>query len=96
MKKRFFVFGIAAAVILSIFTSMPVNAEKVSFDSKEVETKISGLIEKNKDSTPSAAIAVFDENDDIYSIFYGKSDIENNISAKQAFLHPTKKLKPII
>ena len=83
MKKRFFVFGIAAAVILSIFTSMPVNAEKVSFDSKEVETKISGLIEKNKDSTPSAAIAVFNENGDIYSIFYGKSDIENNISANE-------------
>ena len=85
MKKKNFLSGIAVAVIAGMFMSMPVSAEsnsEVLFDRADVETKINGLIEENKEKTPSVAVAVFDGENDIH-IIYGKSDMEDDIPADE-------------
>ena len=81
MRKKIFISGIIIAVIAGMLMSISVNAEK-PFDRADVETKINGLIEENKNNTPSVSVAVFDGENDIH-IIYGKSDIENDISANE-------------
>ena len=81
MRKKIFISGIIIAVIAGMLMSISVN-EKKPFDRADVETKINGLIEENKNNTPSVSVAVFDGENDIH-IIYGKSDIENDISANE-------------
>lgn len=81
-------FSCDAANFSLITTSIAVCASNdegiISPQSKSnIETEIRNLINENKESTPSVAITVFDDKQDICSVIYGKSDIEYDITADE-------------
>lgn len=86
--KKISITTIIMLLICGIFFSMTASAvdksdTNESGNNSSIETQINDLIENNKDTTPSVAVKVFNDEHDICSVIYGKSDIENNISADE-------------
>ena len=51
--------------------------------SSEISDKINGIIENNKEKTPSISVIYFSDKENISTVRYGKADIENNIAADE-------------
>lgn len=87
MQKRYAIFLIFL-IICSLFEPLTVNAESLNADISaenrlEIENDINELIKTAKSVTPSVSITVFDDRQDICSVVYGKSDMENGIAADE-------------
>lgn len=86
--KKISIITLVMILVCGMFLGMTASAaDKIntneSGNNSSIETQINDLIEKNKDTTPSVAVTVFDDKQDICSVIYGKSDIEDNISADE-------------
>lgn len=81
---------IIMAVIFSLLLSSAVSAASAvktelssADESSIISDKINGIIENNKNNTPSVSVIYFSDKEDICAVRYGKADIENNIAADE-------------
>lgn len=61
------------------------NQDEAAYEigsSDDVESKIRGFIEENKDRTPAVVIRVFGKDETICNVVYGKSNVENDVNAE--------------
>lgn len=84
MKKTIIV--IILTILIYLICPLKVNAEEngvlININNVvEIENRLYDLIEKNVNYTPSVAIKVFNNQEDVCSVVYGKSNYEDNIVA---------------
>ena len=83
MKRTIAIF--LSLIMLFTFFAIPVNAEEKSSPSgisySEIQAEIEGYVKECERGLASAAVAVFEGDETLYSGYFGYSDIENSIFA---------------